>query len=364
LIRGATLPGAMRGIEFYMLPRWERLLDSKVWADAAVQILYSLGPGWGGLLTMSSFNKFKNNCYKDAIIVAFINCGTSVYAGFAIFSVLGFMSYKTGVPVDQVATSGPGLAFVAYPEGIAAMPAPQLWAILFFFMLILLGFGTQFVMMETVMSSFMDVFPRIRKNVKTEFIYKLCVCGSCFLLGIPMCCKGGIYLFQLVDWYSSSYSLFVITFLELIAVCYVYGIKKFMHDIQMMLGHSPGPYWIGAWVFITPIAIIFILVFSVIRYVPIYYGAYVFPVWMEVLGFLMAFCSLVPIPIFGIIEWRKRGGFKKALQETPEWGPSVEKFWPESTRYAEKLRLRNVPKSLDGISYQVDGGISGIQAVG
>ena len=38
---------------------------------------------------------------------------------------------------------GPGLAFVVYPEAIASMPAPQLWAIFFFFMMATLGFGSQ-----------------------------------------------------------------------------------------------------------------------------------------------------------------------------------------------------------------------------
>lgn len=78
----------------------------KVWSDAATQIFYSLGPAFGGLLCMSSFNQFKNNCWRDSVIVAFINCGTSVFAGFAIFSLLGFMAHQTNQPVEKVADSG------------------------------------------------------------------------------------------------------------------------------------------------------------------------------------------------------------------------------------------------------------------
>jgi solute carrier family 6 amino acid transporter-like protein 5/7/9/14 len=33
----------------------------QVWADAAVQIFYSLGPGWGGIVNMASYNSFRNN---------------------------------------------------------------------------------------------------------------------------------------------------------------------------------------------------------------------------------------------------------------------------------------------------------------
>ena len=90
LIRGVTLDGADYGVEWYLKPNVTKLIEVKVsalkvscgnyvkthsflqtWQQATTQIFYSLGPGFGSLLTMASYNKFNNNCWRDALIVAF-----------------------------------------------------------------------------------------------------------------------------------------------------------------------------------------------------------------------------------------------------------------------------------------------------
>ena len=44
--------------------------------------------------------------FRDGVTISLINCATSVFAGFVIFSVVGFMAHDSGLPVDKVADSG------------------------------------------------------------------------------------------------------------------------------------------------------------------------------------------------------------------------------------------------------------------
>ncbi|XP_046366019.2 sodium- and chloride-dependent glycine transporter 1-like isoform X1 [Haliotis rufescens] len=334
LIRGLTLEGCEKGITFYMTPQVHRLKEAKVWGDAATQIFFSLGAGFGSLLTMSSYNKFKNNCERDAVIVAIINCATSVFAGFAIFSLLGFMAHTTNQDVESVVDQGPGFAFIAYPEGIAQLPVSPLWAFLFFFMLLTLGIGTQFVMMETLISGVSDIFPRFLRKHKTPFTAICCLVG--FLLGLPQVTKGGIYMLTLMDWYCGSYNVMLVALAEIICLMYVYplvgwfwprggnrrSLLPFMEDIEMMIGHKPNPYWVINWVFLTPVVIIFILIVSATQYTPANYGDYKFPPWAEGIGWWMVVAPVAMILLVMAIQVCRQG-MLKAFSPTQSWGPAL-----------------------------------------
>ncbi|ENN81344.1 hypothetical protein YQE_02255, partial [Dendroctonus ponderosae] len=172
LVRGLMLPGALGGISYYLQPELSKLKETQVWVDAAVQIFYSVGAGFGVHLSYASYNTFHNNCYRDCIITTVVNCFTSFFSGFVIFTYLGYMSHKQGVDIKYVATEGPGLVFQVYPEAVATLPGSHLWSVLFFFMLIMLGVDSAMGGLECVITGLMDEFSsffRQRKYAREIF---------------------------------------------------------------------------------------------------------------------------------------------------------------------------------------------------
>lgn len=77
-------------------------------------------------------------------IVVACDCFTGIFAGFAVFSTIGFLTKNLNIPVEQYSNgAGLGLAFIAYPEAVSNMPASPFFSILFFAMLLALGLGSQ-----------------------------------------------------------------------------------------------------------------------------------------------------------------------------------------------------------------------------
>ncbi|XP_038860648.1 sodium-dependent proline transporter [Salvelinus fontinalis] len=332
IIRGATLEGSLQGVAFYLTPDWGRLASAQVWNDAASQVFYSLGIGVGGLLSMASYNKFDNNVIRDCLVITIGNCSTSFFAGFAIFSILGHMAWRKGVPVGEVADTGPGLAFVAYPEALALLPGSVFWSILFFLMLFMLGVDTLFGNMEGITTAVLDEFPQLRANMKQKSLFLGLLCFGFYLMGLLLITDGGIYWFTLIDSFATSFGLIIITLFMCIGISFFYGVNQFCQDIIDMICLCPPwcskvlLYFKACWVFCTPFLLLFILTYIFIEMynTPLQYGAYVYPRWGKALGVCMGATCCLQIPIWAIVAISKESGtlknrFKKSIRPLNSW---------------------------------------------
>ncbi|XP_063050442.1 solute carrier family 6 member 4b [Engraulis encrasicolus] len=301
LVRGATLPGAWKGVVFYLKPKWEKLLETSVWVDAAAQIFFSLGPGFGVLLALSSYNPFTNNCYRDAIVTSLVNCLTSFVSGFVIFTVLGYMAEKRGVKVEDVAKdSGPSLLFITYPEAIANMPGATFFAIMFFMMMITLGLDSTFGGLEAIITAVMDEYPNYLSHRRELFV--LCLVVVCFLGSLSTLTHGGAYVVKLLEEFGVGCSIIAVGFLEAIAVSWFYGIQRFSNDIKAMLGYTPGLFWKVCWVAISPAFLAYIIGSSLLNPQPLTLFDYKYPPWTIRVGYLVGASSFMWIPIYMVYK--------------------------------------------------------------
>uniref|UniRef100_A0A3Q1CU20 Transporter n=1 Tax=Amphiprion ocellaris TaxID=80972 RepID=A0A3Q1CU20_AMPOC len=301
LINNVQLPGATDGITYFIVPEWDKLRSVDVWVNAAAQIFNSIGIGFGSLLAMSSYNSFNNNILKDTLTISIINSLTSILAGFVIFSAFGYMSYLQGIPIRQLAVDGPGLVYIVYPQAFANMPVAQLWAVMFFFMLLCLGLDSEFAMVEVMVTSLMDAFHRDLMNIfrRKEF-FVLAICGVACLLGIPCVMQVGIYVFQLMDHYTAIVSIMFLAFFEVIAICWSYGVTRLSANVKEMNGSRPNIFFRVCWLVVAPVLITVILIFSIIQFKPARYEQYVFPSWAQGVGWCIALASIIWIPLGAI----------------------------------------------------------------
>ncbi|CAG0915473.1 unnamed protein product [Notodromas monacha] len=325
--RGITLPGAMDGIRFYLTPNWEKLKDMKVWTDAASQIFFSLGPGFGTLLALSSYNKFHNNCYRDAILTSSINCLTSFLAGFVIFSVLGYMARMQNKEVKDVGKEGPGLVFVVYPEAIAMMTGSVVWSIVFFLMLITLGIDSTFGGLEALITGLCDEYPQVLGRHREWFVLGLLV--FIYVCALPTVTSGGIYVVDLLNAYGPSIAILFVVFVEAAGVCWLYGVERFSDDIRKMTGFRPGLFWRACWMFISPVFIFFIFIMTLWNHEPLRRDSYQYPDWSIAIGWVLTTSSLMWIPLFMVYKLAITPGtllerLRKSV--TPERPPANERL--------------------------------------
>lgn len=197
---------------------------------------------------------------------------------------------------------GPGLAFIAYPKAVSMMPLPSFWAILFFIMLLLLGLDSQFVEVEGQITSLVDLYPSfLRKGYRRE-IFIAIVCFLSYLLGLTMVTEGGMYIFQLFDYYAASgVCLLWVAFFECIAVAWIYGADKLYDNIEDMIGYRPGPWMKWSWCVITPLLCVGCFIFSLAKYTPLTYNKYyTYPDWAIGVGWALALSSMLCIPLVAI----------------------------------------------------------------
>ncbi|XP_054729587.1 sodium-dependent nutrient amino acid transporter 1-like [Anastrepha obliqua] len=339
LVRAVTLEGALDGIIFFLEPNWHELLNPKVWKEAVVQCFFSLAVGLGPIVMFSSYNRFDHCIYRDAMIVTSLDTLTSLLAGVSIFGILGNLAHNLQITdIKEVIKSGTGLAFISYPDAIAKFRAvPQLFAVLFFFMLFVLGVGSIVALQCTIVTIICDQFKSLR-------YWKVALLSSIFgfLASIIYVTPGGQWILNLVDFYGGTFVIFGLAILETISISWIYGINNFCDDVQFMTNREVSIYWRSCWGFFTPVLMIIIFVYSMSSIESLTYSGKLYPDAANVAGWILFTIGIAQFPLWAIwhIGSHRNGGVWKSIRSSvrvnSKWGPLKESNRRDWTTFKEK----------------------------
>jgi len=240
----------------------------KVWIAAYGQIFFSLSLGFGIMIAYSSYLARDANIFKNSLIVGFANSSYEVFAGFGVFSVLGYMATQQGKEINEVVESGIGLAFVAYPKAISMLPHGRAFGFLFFLLLIIAGISSSISIIEAFTSAMLDKFSVSRRKVIT------CICVIGFFGSLLFTTNVGLFWLDIVDHFLNQYGLITVGIVEALVVGWLYRTNLLKAHIVANLGlsgtrHKVFNYivlqlWMYCIRFVTPVALGIAIIHSLI----------------------------------------------------------------------------------------------------
>ena len=169
-----TLPGAMEGLKFYLVPSVNAVKDKgilSVIVAAMNQAFFTLSLGIGSMEIFGTYMSKDNTLLSESFRISLLDTFVAVVSGLIIFP----SCFSFNVSPD----SGPSLIFVTLPNIFVNMKGGRVWGTLFFVFMSFASLSTVIAVFENIIASFMDNFGWSRKkSVIINFI-------GLFVLSIP-----------------------------------------------------------------------------------------------------------------------------------------------------------------------------------
>lgn len=297
VIRGLTLPGALDGLNYMFTPQWDKLFDPTIWVAAYGQIFFSLSIAFGIMISYSSYLPEKTDIVNSAFITACSNHGFELFAGIAIFSMLGFMANAQGVPVSEVASGGIGLAFMVFPQAISSLPGLQgLAGVTFFLALFCAGITSLISIIQSVVSGVSDKFQISQKKASA------CVMAPAFVLSLIFITGAGMYILDIVDAFINSFGITLAGLVEVFLIGWFFNMEDLRQHANRYSDFHIGRWWVYMIKFVTIVVLGVMLFQEMINKIQHPYGDYDL-MSLGIFGWgCVIFCAVA-----GTILWRTRG---------------------------------------------------------
>ncbi len=173
-----TKPHAVEGLEYLFRPNLAGLLKAKVWLNAFTQAAWSVGAGWGLMLTYAVYMSDRDDIGANSFVIALADAGSSLLAAMGILPLVFAVSPSRDVALQALQSGDTGLTFIYLAKFFPNLPAGSLLAGLFFLALAISALASLLSMVELAVLNLGDFGINRRKAA-------LITAAVAFILGIP-----------------------------------------------------------------------------------------------------------------------------------------------------------------------------------
>ncbi|MGL6071906.1 sodium-dependent transporter, partial [Craterilacuibacter sp.] len=198
IVRGLFLPGALDGVAYFLTPDFSKV-GAKTVIDALGLAFFSLSLGMGAMITYGSYVEKDTSIPGSAVWVVLLTTAVCLLAGLMVLPAVFAFGFDP--------SAGPGLTFITMPAVFAKMVGGQLFAVVFFVLLLVAALTSAVSLMEVVTSFMIDEFHM--KRVPAAIM----MASLMFALGVPASLSLGVWseytlfgkgVFDLLDYATSN----------------------------------------------------------------------------------------------------------------------------------------------------------------
>ncbi|XP_064096237.1 sodium-dependent noradrenaline transporter-like [Macrobrachium nipponense] len=287
-----------------------KLLSWEIWADAASQVLFTLGHIFGGAITLASYNDLRQNTLWTALFVILWDTISSFLFGCLVFTSLSKLTSDLNVDIEvmfntnhTIGTMGVEVIFIAYPAFLAEVKSP-IWFVLFFLMILTLGIDSLIGLVETVTTALFDNFTRLRNRYFPNVCAVILVM---FLFGLPMCTSSGFYIVECMHSYTCNLSLPLLGISHIVLVCYVFGFDDLMtiirQELKVIVPKCIEWYLRLALKYVSPVAFCGLVICAARNTEFHALGDHTLPGMYNPLGWILSISPFLLVPAFAIYKY-------------------------------------------------------------
>ena len=259
IVYAFTLPGSDLGIKTLLAPDWSALFNINIWLAAFGQIIFSLSIGQAMVYTYASYLPRNTKLIDEVLLVVAANSIYEIFVALGVFSILGYMSSSSSIPMNELVSEGTGLIFVVFPNIFNEMGfMGHILAPLLFLSILFAGITSSFALFEPLLSSMCEKFKWSRRKGVTILVIVAGICSVVFSTGISS------YLVEIIDKFVNNFGILILIGVQAIIFGWFYGVEKVIPYLNEFSTFKVGKTWSFIIKYILPVLLIVIWVFGLV----------------------------------------------------------------------------------------------------